>query len=88
MRSWQRRRMERSFTGAAGRKGHSDIRRGMHAVRNAEGNLECFVTNKRDITERKLFEQAEAAGCDAYIVKPINTRKLAEQVFSVVERLK
>lgn len=33
-------------------------------------------------------EQAMAAGCDAYILKPINTRKLTEQVASVVEKLK
>jgi CheY-like chemotaxis protein len=33
-------------------------------------------------------EAALAAGCDAYIVKPINTRQLTEQVASVVEKLK
>ena len=38
--------------------------------------------------ERFSREKALAAGCDAYIVKPINTRKLTEQVASVVEKLK
>jgi two-component system cell cycle response regulator len=33
-------------------------------------------------------EAVLAAGCDAYIEKPINTRKLTEQVASAVERLK
>jgi two-component system cell cycle response regulator len=38
--------------------------------------------------ERYSKTQALAAGCDAYIEKPINTRKLTEQVFNVVEKLK
>ena len=38
--------------------------------------------------ERYPREAALAAGCDAFIVKPINTRKLAEQVTSVVEKMK
>ena len=31
-------------------------------------------------------EEALAAGCDAYIVKPVNTRKLSEQIVSAVDR--
>ncbi len=31
-------------------------------------------------------DAAMAAGCDAYIVKPINTRKLPEQIAAAVER--
>lgn len=31
-------------------------------------------------------DAAMAAGCDAYIVKPINTRKLPEQIATIVER--
>ena len=38
--------------------------------------------------ERFSREAAFAAGCDAYIVKPINTRKLTEQVANVVNKLK
>jgi len=38
--------------------------------------------------ERFTREEALAAGCDAYIVKPINTRKLTEQVADVLEGLK
>jgi len=38
--------------------------------------------------ERFSREQALAAGCDAYIVKPINTRKLTSQVANVLESLK
>jgi len=38
--------------------------------------------------ERFPRDEALAAGCDAYIVKPINTRKLAAQVADVVEKLK
>jgi len=38
--------------------------------------------------ERYSREEALAAGCDAYIVKPINTRKLTAQVADIVERLK
>ena len=38
--------------------------------------------------ERFPRDQALAAGCDAYIVKPINTRKLTEQVAGVVKKLK
>jgi DNA-binding response OmpR family regulator len=37
--------------------------------------------------ERYPPEQALAAGCDAYIVKPINTRNLGAQVAGVVGRL-
>jgi len=37
--------------------------------------------------ERYPREQVLGAGCDAYIVKPLNTRKLAEQVAGAVERL-
>jgi CheY-like chemotaxis protein len=33
-------------------------------------------------------EAALAAGCDAYIVKPINTRKLTSQVAQVVEKMR
>ncbi len=33
-------------------------------------------------------EQALAAGCDGYIVKPINTRKLPQQVADAVEKAK
>jgi CheY-like chemotaxis protein len=35
--------------------------------------------------ERFSRDQALAAGCDAYIVKPINTRKLTAQVANVLE---
>jgi two-component system cell cycle response regulator len=38
--------------------------------------------------ERFSREEALAAGCDAFIVKPINTRKLTSQVAHVVERLR
>src|SRR5580700_293956 len=38
--------------------------------------------------ERYSREQAMAAGCDAYIVKPINTRKLTAQVADAVEKTK
>ena len=38
--------------------------------------------------ERFPREEALAAGCDAYIVKPINTRSLTSQVAGVVEKLK
>jgi CheY-like chemotaxis protein len=38
--------------------------------------------------ERYSREAAMAAGCDAYIVKPINTRELTAQVVKVVEHLK
>jgi len=38
--------------------------------------------------ERFPREEALAAGCDAYIVKPINTRNLTGQVASAVEKLK
>jgi len=38
--------------------------------------------------ERFPSEEALAAGCDAYIVKPINTRNLTGQVASAVEKLK
>jgi CheY-like chemotaxis protein len=33
-------------------------------------------------------EEALAAGCDAYIVKPINTRSVTSQVAGVVKKLK
>jgi CheY-like chemotaxis protein len=33
-------------------------------------------------------EEALAAGCNAYIVKPINTRKLTSQVAHALEKLK
>lgn len=32
-------------------------------------------------------EEAAAAGCDAYISKPINTRTLAAQIAAVIDRL-
>jgi CheY-like chemotaxis protein len=38
--------------------------------------------------ERYSREQALGAGCDAFIVKPINTRKLTSQVAEVVQKLK
>ena len=36
--------------------------------------------------ERYPREQAMAAGCDGYIVKPINTRKLSQQVADAVKK--
>ena len=38
--------------------------------------------------ERFSREAAVESGCDAYIVKPINTRKLTAQVAGVLEKLK
>jgi CheY-like chemotaxis protein len=38
--------------------------------------------------ERFTREKVMEAGCDAYIVKPINTRKLTAQVANVLESLK
>jgi CheY-like chemotaxis protein len=38
--------------------------------------------------ERYPREEVLAAGCDAYIVKPINTRKLTSQVTHAVEKFK
>lgn len=38
--------------------------------------------------ERYPREQAMAAGCDGYIMKPINTRKLSQQVAEAVENAK
>lgn len=38
--------------------------------------------------ERFSREEVLAAGCDAYIVKPINTRKLTSQVAEAMEGLK
>ena len=38
--------------------------------------------------ERFPREEALAAGCDAFILKPIDTRKLTAQVANVVDRLK
>jgi len=38
--------------------------------------------------ERFPRDEAVAAGCDAYIVKPINTRNLTTQVANIMERLK
>jgi len=36
--------------------------------------------------ERYSREAAMAAGCDGYIVKPINTRKLSQQVADAIEK--
>jgi CheY-like chemotaxis protein len=36
--------------------------------------------------ERYPRDMAMAAGCDGYIVKPVNTRKLSQQVADAVER--
>jgi CheY-like chemotaxis protein len=36
--------------------------------------------------ERFSQEAARAAGCDGYIVKPINTRKLPQQITDAVEK--
>jgi CheY-like chemotaxis protein len=38
--------------------------------------------------ERFSREDALASGCDAYIVKPINTRKLTSQVANIIDSLK
>ena len=38
--------------------------------------------------ERFPREKAIAAGCDAYIVKPIDTRRLNDQVTSVTDKLR
>jgi len=38
--------------------------------------------------ERYSREQAMEAGCDGYIVKPINTRKLPQQVAESIENAK
>ena len=63
--------------------------------------LELARTLKRDPARKQIVivavtsyperfpqDEAMAAGCDAYIVKPINTRKLTEQVTEAVEKLK
>jgi len=52
------------------------------------GKRHIVIIAVTSFPERYSREQALAAGCDAYLLKPIDTRKLAEQVACVVEGLK
>jgi CheY-like chemotaxis protein len=38
--------------------------------------------------ERYSQERALSAGCDAYLAKPVNTRKLSQQIADAVEKLR
>ena len=57
-------------------------------LKNAPQTSHIPIIAMTSFPERFGREAAFAAGCDGYIVKPINTRKLAEQVAQVVDQAK
>jgi len=58
------------------------------SLKSAEATKRIVIIAVTAYPDRFPRDEALESGCDAYIVKPINTRILTSQVTDIVERLK